>query len=202
MALKYLITGVARSGTGYMAQTLNSAGVPCGHEAIFSHGGLEEAAQNLKNRPEMEAESSWLAVPFLGSDILKDTGVIHLVRHPIKTIESILRVKMFSDSPYSRYILQRLPGIAQHAKLENMVAYYYLMWHHLIERHAHLRHRVEDDPAELLDALGIEYRGLLFDDRAYNHRPEYPPYELDVGEVNPILWGQVVEMGRRFGYDF
>lgn len=199
--LKYLITSTARSGTGYMAQALTSAGVPCGHEAIFSHGGLEEAQQSLKKHPELVAESSWLAMPYLGAPLLKEAGIIHLVRHPVKTIESILRVKMFSESPYSRFIFQRLPGLALHTKPENMAAYYYLVWHHHIERHAHLRHRVEDDVHELLDVLGIEYQGPLFDDVTYNHRPEYPAYELDVDEVNPILWSQVVEMGQRFGYD-
>ena len=37
---------------------------------------------------ELEAESSYMAAPFLGRDILKDVTIIHIVRNPIKVVNS------------------------------------------------------------------------------------------------------------------
>jgi len=111
--LKYLVTGTGRCGTVYMARLLTLAGIPCGHESIFDWKGITWAKRRLAGEvplelssistirlengrwspePEwltdveaIEAESSYMAAPFLEESFLSETKVIHLVRHPIKS---------------------------------------------------------------------------------------------------------------------
>jgi hypothetical protein len=199
--IKYLITGSARSGTGYIAQVLKSAGIPCGHEAIFSHGGLDSAKLNVLAEPPFIADSSWLAAPFLSDDWLKDVVIIHLVRDPVKTIESILRLKWLEqDTPYSRFAFRHVSELRDWRRMEERAAVYWLAWNRKIASYATIWHRVEDDPGTLLDLLGIDYEGPLFDDKTYNHRPEYPPYELDWLALNVRLRRDIVEVGQRYRY--
>lgn len=190
--LKYLITGTGRCGTGYMAQVFKSAGVPCGHEAVFSYDGPGEHG-------DWQADSSWLAAPFLPG--LEDTTIIHLVRDPRKIIESLVSVRVLSnDTPYSRFAFEHLPYLRDWARPEEQAAQFYLGWNRMIEPYADVRHRVEDDPFLLLDALLIDCDDPLFEDTAYNHRPEYPPYELDWLALDSRLRDELAEMGQRYGY--
>ena len=64
--LRVVVTGTGRSGTGFAARWLTSAGIPCGHEAFFSHRGYDKALVRLDLKyPELAAESSWMAAPYL-----------------------------------------------------------------------------------------------------------------------------------------
>lgn len=200
MALKYLITGTGRCGTGYVSNVLASAGVPCGHEAIFSHDGLEAAQRALAEHPELAAESSWLAAPFLPNPILNGVTVIHLVRHPVKTIESIVSVGMLHAGPYGEFIRCYLPEIARWRDDANAAAHFYIKWNRMIEAWTGLRHRVEDDPYQLLHVLGIEHDGPLFDDTAYNHRPEYAPYKLHLKELDAPILSRLRRIAESYRY--
>lgn len=199
--IKYLITGAARSGTGYMAQVLKSAGIPCGHETIFSHGGLESAELAVLGQPELEADCSWLAAPFLADEWLEDVCIVHLVREPRKAIESVISVKALEqDTPYSRFAFRHLAELRDWRRPEERAACYWLAWNRMIAPHATIWHRVEDDPQILLGLLGLEYNGPLFDDRTYNHRPEHPPYELDWLSLNVRLRKEIVQIGLQYRY--
>ena len=79
---RVLITGIGRSGTGYMSKLLSEAGLPCGHEKVF-----HQRTSRLPDWRGLSAESSWLAVPWLGS-LPEDVSVVHLVRHPVKWLAS------------------------------------------------------------------------------------------------------------------
>ena len=63
-----------------MAKLLTSAGIPCGHEAIFG--------KTVTPRPEFRADSSFHAVAHLGHPVAKGAQLIHLVRNPLKVIRS------------------------------------------------------------------------------------------------------------------
>jgi len=113
--LKLIITGTGRCGTVFMARFLTSAGIPCGHECIFTPLGLEEAKIRLSNPDKRElshcssydvltgkknpewinlksivAESSYMSAPFLNNPILKNVSTIHLMRHPLDVISSFV----------------------------------------------------------------------------------------------------------------
>jgi hypothetical protein len=123
MKLKYLVTGTGRCGTVYMARLLTTLGVNCGHEAIFSHLGIETAKKMLEgdesqittskcstfNHVTKEkiptwfqpinilAESSYMAAPFLDDPILDGVKVVHLVRNPLKVLSSwVIDIQFFN----------------------------------------------------------------------------------------------------------
>lgn len=199
--IKYIVTGAARSGTGYVAQVLKSAGMPCGHEAIFSHGGLDSAKLAVLQHPALLVDSSWLAAPFLVDEWLEGVTVIQVVRDPRKAVESILRVKAFiEDNPYSRFAYRHVPEMRDWRRPEEQAAAYYLAWNRMVEPWAAARHRVEDDPQGLLDLFAIENEGPLFDDTSYNHRAEYPPIELDWLSLAVRLRREIGDMSERYGY--
>jgi hypothetical protein len=74
---RLLVTGIGRSGTGYVAKLLTEAGLPCGHESIYT--------ANTTRPPDWGdrlAESSWFAAPWIHK-LPEGTSVVHLVRNPI-----------------------------------------------------------------------------------------------------------------------
>lgn len=198
--MKYLITGAARSGTGYIAQVLRSAGVHCGHEDVFSHWGLE----HIEGLAETwEADSSWLAAPFLEESFLDGTTIVHLVRRPRDTLESLTLTAIVHnrDSPYFKFARRYLPSLGQYTGRILQVVHFYVEWNKLIEPHADVFHRVEDEPGMLLQNLGIDYEGKqLFDDKKYNTHGR-KGLDIDVGSLPDELRTRLLEMERRYGYE-
>jgi hypothetical protein len=87
----FVVTGCARSGTGYTARLLSTLGVPCTHEALFS-----PYTERFKGFPEPGGDSSWLAVPFV-DELPPGTVVLHQVRHPDAVVSSLLGIRFFAD---------------------------------------------------------------------------------------------------------
>jgi len=198
--MKYLITGTGRCGTGYIAMVLRSAGVKCGHENVFGQHGIEYARDNSQC---WDADSSWLAVPFLNDPILDDVTIVHLVRHPKDVIDSYLSMRFWTDPIYATFVawpLQYLPDLRRYEAPGEKSAYFYLRWNRRIEPHGDVFHRVEDDVVTLLDKLGISYQGKeLFDDKKYNTRRTYPS-DVNLHELPDPLRSEILDMGRRYGY--
>lgn len=108
--LSFIVTGSGRCGTLCLAKSLSSCGIICGHESIFTNKGLDEALDRLKgkskiylshcarmrennwlpNLEDIQADSSYLAAPFLNNEEFKDIPIIHVVRNPIKVINSFV----------------------------------------------------------------------------------------------------------------
>lgn len=173
MSLKYLITGTGRCGTVYMARFLSHMNIPCGHEAIFNTKGIEYAKKVLNGEnkaktsicsleengewfnPNVIAESSYMAAPFLDYPILKDTKVVHLLRNPMKVLSSwVLDIEFFAEhSPkelfhYKKFILSYVPQI-KHEKTEIEKACRYLLeWNKMIKesRKDKITVKIEDWP--------------------------------------------------------
>lgn len=182
--LPLIVTGTGRCGTGFISKFLTSAGVPCGHETIFSTGGLEQAKINRLYRTDLVGDSSWLAAPYLDSDLLKDAFVVHLVRHPRKQIASALKLRRTMASVnINRYLVfQRkiMPELAEYDNEIDELVFRYIAWNRTIERYCKGRQfvtfNIEREPFELLEILssadvmslpGVD-TSTLFDDRAYN----------------------------------
>lgn len=86
----FVVTGCARSGTGYTAELLTRLGAECPHEAVFS-----PYTERFDGWGAAPGESSWLAVPML-DQLPEGTVVLHQVRHPAKVVASLLDIKFFS----------------------------------------------------------------------------------------------------------
>jgi len=207
-APEYLITGTGRCGSRFMAKVFASAGVPCGHEAIFSVGGLEEAYGRVKGTP---AESSWMAAPYLDDPLLKDATIVHLVRHPKHVIQSW---KLFADDTqsanqeYADLAYRTMPTLREYDNPFDRAAMFYVRWNQMIEKLAGdrlTRWRVEDDPQGLMDELGIDTqeRRLYANVREHTYASAGPLVRFELDKVsNPEIRTELLEMCDRYGYDF
>lgn len=179
MKLKYLVTGTGRCGTLNVAHNLTKAGMHCGHESIFDLGGIEKAEERLNGEKAifasdistkfkdnslwfdpllMKADSSYMAAPFLGNDLLKDTTIIHLTRDPLKVISSFVKnLKYFHDlnTDWEKFICRHLPSIRNYEDPIERACEYYIQWNKMITSHAEIRHDIEDNFNNLLDKLNL-----------------------------------------------
>lgn len=169
--LKYLVAGTGRCGTVFCAKLLTECGINCGHEAIFDWRGLSHACNVIKGRFDIktsdcsygdwfdssktvEAESSYMAVPYLNNSMLRNIKVIHVVRHPLKVISSFSKdINFFSSEipgKYENFIIRHIHNIKKINDPLSKICYYYLEWNKLIEKHCrnkkYIRLKVEDLP--------------------------------------------------------
>lgn len=238
--LKYLVVGTGRSGTVYYARLLTSLGFPCGHESFFTYQDIDSALARLSGRvcptlsgcsqvrfdghqdipikpyvdknTELVAESSYMAVPFLHHDCLKETEVLHVVRHPVKVLNSFLNyLRYFYEPPicvppnpiYEAFIYRHLPELKSYAAPLERAAMYYVLWNEMIERRKTLAiFRAEDGPDPLKRLLGVEsVVDNVFDDRKVNSY-ECPGNRFDLGMLpKGSVKDRFVEIGRRYGYN-
>ncbi len=163
-APRVLVTGCARSGTGYTAALLTRLGVDCGHERLYEPGRIQAAGKGrLDVAPgwpkAVAAESSWLAAPFLRS-LHPGTLVLHQVRHPLEVMRSKLRTRFFeTPTAYLDLAAAHLAQLQRGSSLER-AARYWVGWNELVERAErwtslrYRRHRLEDvNEAFLLELL-------------------------------------------------
>lgn len=232
MKLKYLVTGTGRSGTVFMARFLTSLGIPCGHESIFDWRGIRWAQKRIAAEEQIElsyasqmkwengkwtplehwvdpklieAESSYMAAPFLKDDLLKGVPVIHVVRDPVKVINSFCNyIGYFSSSKgtnsYEQFIYRHLPELQREMSAYDRACLYWIRWNQLVEKASPaLVHRVEDGPEKLFDFLGV--RGPCFSDRTVNSYKKLIDRKFTVREIkNKAILEEFLETGKRYGY--
>lgn len=182
MKLKVLFTGVGRSGTTYHAMWLSKMGIPCGHESIFTELGIEEAERRLRDPSSIsfstcseniglwaepwsiEADSSYLAAPFVNHQCLKNTKIIRLIRNPLEVISSyVFDAKYFSENineitkPFQEYIKLHLPIVYDNNFSPiDRAALFYIEWHNLIKKNPKVfAYKIESNPNLLLDFLEL-----------------------------------------------
>ena len=185
--IELLVTGTGRCGTGYVSKLLTASGIPCGHEEVYTPLGIQ-------NRPELVADASWCAVPFL-----KDFQgrIVHLVRHPLAVIRSFLGIRFFTHdlaSPHRRFAarhFRRSPDPVTNAMR------WWITLNSRTEAYADVRIRVEDLPGALPELVGHPIEPGPEPDRQTNHRRQAQIQALPAG----LLRTKVQRMGRRYGYD-
>jgi len=191
--MDFLVTGTGRCGTLYVARLLNTAGILCGHESIFTPKGLQHAKFLLNNKnkinisgistsdkeqwirrrdiPKINSDSSYMATPYLTSDLLKNTTIIHLVRHPIMVISSFLVdfnyfKKEKPKNIYEKFIYQHLPELRETMSPLKRALVYYDKWNDMIsKRDGVILHKIDDKGTKLLNKLGLKYN----QDKVYNN---------------------------------
>lgn len=235
--LKYLVVGTGRCGTVFMARLLSSIGIPCTHEGIFYRDGLVPALARMKGELPIEisdiakmasqddegngvkwfqdedgvieAESSYMAAPFLDHPSLENTAIIHVVREPMAVINSFVegfqyfRPESFNEEyvrNYHRFIYGHLPVLKEKMDTVSRAALYYVEWNEMIERLAkgrryylHLLNRPLD---RLFKFVGVQPTN--FYNNVTNHREDlaqvYTRYE-DIPDIPArararLLWAK------------
>ncbi len=208
--LKFLVVGTGRCGTVYLAKFLTSLGIPCGHEAIFKNDGLPPALERLSGQKPIEVsaiskrvairdeqdgvfwlkrddcvvgDSSYMAAPFIDHPLLKNTKIIHVIRQPMKVINSFVEgFKYFndwcfdgSDRPYHEFIYQYVPRLHEKLDVVSRAALYYIKWNEMIEEKSKNRsyflYRIEHSPEKLFNFLGVPFTDNYYKNTKANHQP-------------------------------
>jgi hypothetical protein len=157
-------------------------------------------------QPDLQADSSWLAVPFL--DRLPDARAIHLVRHPQLVIPSLLKIRLFEDvppreiRPYAAFAYRHLPSCAPEnwsTALERATQFY-IGWNEAItKRRPDARIvRVEDAPDGILRAAEIEAHGDLYDNDHANTAGYTAPLMLE--ELPDMMRADLLALMEEYGY--
>lgn len=156
--LRFIVTGTGRSGTAYIAQVLNHAGIFCGHEWVYTP---EPVSGDLEIIGDSSAQAAPVAASFPGL-------VFHQTREPLKVIGSFLNFGLFKD-----YRRCGAGGefVARHFQFTGEplcdAMRYYVEWNRMCEREErYLRWRVEDVDADLIVRLGERIGHPVKRDRA------------------------------------
>jgi hypothetical protein len=230
--IKYLITGTGRCGTVYMAKAFTKSGISCSHEAVFTEYGLDFAYDRLNGvRPiqlshcstskfvnghwegvgsyieditSIQAESSYLAAPFLNHPLLEKATIIHLVRHPNDVINSFCNhLKYFAEpnptNQYEEFIFTHLPELKARMTQYERGAMFYILWNQMIEKCGRRKfHRIEDPLQDLASVLNIPL--LEIEDKKANtikmsNAREFTLQDIPSTEIKNSLEKMVKEYG-------
>lgn len=141
------VIGTGRCGTGYMAELLRRSGLDVGHERWWNAGVGRRTA-------DLDVDVSWLALPDIESGAWSGPTV-HLVRDPVATIRSLMRIKFFHPAnrvnTFGAFALKHCPDAAAARRPLEAAACWWLNWNARCQTAADITVRVEDltNPATL-----------------------------------------------------
>lgn len=209
--MRLLIIGCPHSGTMFTAKVLWSAGIACGHEAVYTLWGHEPAAADVA------VEVSWEAVFHLGS-VDPHVVVAHQTRDPIAWLNSWTRMSEHAGNDAWALLERNYPGIVARQKRDpaRTAMRLWVEMNRRCGRQAIHRHRVEDLRGEqgvvILDGLcrdaGIDLdldrarAALALTDSSTNHHPGLPTYVPQTWESLPpgAELNEVKGLARVYGY--
>lgn len=203
LKLNYIVTGTGRCGTTFYARLLTSLEIPCVHEGIFNYKGLDWAKLVISgkgsiepshcsthdvlsnrrlepwlNTKDVKAESSYMAAPFLGDDILEEVKIIHVIRNPLDVISShVVDANFFGvkpeDNPWLKFVFNHMPELKNIENKIERACYYYVHWNMMIEKIKEIRpyllHKAEDMCDEkLIKFLNVKKPEIFFEDNKIN----------------------------------
>ncbi len=229
--INYIVVGTGRCGTVYLARVLTSLDIPCGHETIFTHHGLNGAKNKINNIPipsklsteygwdwvpqSIMAESSYLAAPYLNDPLLKNAKIIHLVRNPIRVIFSYcdafryFHVKRYPFFDTETFFHERLLEIGTNLKaIDNAIlraTMFYIKWNETIEEKCvgrkFLFHRIEDNIQPVLDFIGKSDSINYFKDKKVNTR-RHGIFSRTIHDIpDSEVKEMLIEKSKEYGYD-
>ena len=196
--LRTIITGTGRCGTKWASEILRSVNIKCGHESVFNVSGFRRSLIS-----EYDADSSWMAAPFIDSLGDKGIDVIHLLREPISTIRSFMAYPDLFGGPLmaGRYGREHCDELKRaKSELERCVIWY-VAWNEKIEKcvpHTQ-RVKVEDGQESLLRVASIDERpekeiGVM------NHSGKTDGVKLSWDDIPRKYKARLCSMSVRYGY--
>lgn len=161
LRLRMVVCGTGRCGTTTLARTLTELGLPCGHQSCFTVLGIFQP-------PGLEADSSWLAAPYLRS---LECPILHLVRHPLEVLNSMEGIRFLdggiteNNCLYEQYARRFLPELDGLTDSRERHMRFIVSWNRRIEARAVRRVQLEESNprllAELLGDLGLGLSGAI-----------------------------------------
>lgn len=172
----------------------------CSTNRMDEHGAWHSIEKWFPDFGCIQGEASYMAAPFLGELPMR---VVHVVRHPTKVINSFCNYINYFSSPeptnnYEKFIYEHVPELTEEMPQYDRCALYYVRWNEMIEDHAHLRWRVEDDPDIVMNFLGL--CGKPFENKRINSfgRPsqKFSYNDLQTDWIKKDL----LTISKRYGY--
>lgn len=147
--MSVVVCGTGRCGTRYLAKCLHVAGVRAGHEDVFTTEAVERGGPF--DWAAFDVDVSWRAMPVVP---LADVELVHLVRHPLATIASMVAVRFHEDPAVERVVRLACEGVYLHDDPVRRAAHHWAAWNAHLGRHARRRYRVEHLDVDALVSLG------------------------------------------------
>jgi hypothetical protein len=199
--VRFLITGIGRSGTRYAATLLSNAAIACGHEQAFTPETKSvDDGYGRALRFELDGDSSWYAAPFV-ADLPPDVIVCHQLRHPAHWIGSWCAGRTVETIRF----LRRWAGPYEHGP--DAAAALWVRWNLGIARALEerdrpwVRYRVEETAAVLRSTLDVPRERMVMTERATPrtvNRRRRSDTRLD--DVSPALRAEIRRTWEGFGF--
>lgn len=193
MTLDAVILSTGRAGSGYIARLLTAAGVPCGHEAVYTPRAVLPA--------ERPVESSWLALPHVEAGF--DGAVFHQVRHPLAVVSSLLNGQMQANwaLPFAHYQQAHLHGEYPDDPTEFAIRFV-VDWNLRCELVAEETWRVEDVNDEVVRMVAHACGITPDPDRVAAALADVPTDTNRHPDGPPVGWtDELIELADRYGYE-
>lgn len=212
-----IVTGPGRNGSGYASSRLTNAGLRCGHEGLFMYRGLDAAKARIAKMPEMRADSSWMAAPYLDDPFCDQATIIHQVRHPGRVMASWMRDPTQTTPRYWDYLLQFLPELEQIEDDATRCAARYVKWNRMVEQKGAgrilYRWRIEDGQrAEMVLLSKLTEIGLIDPNAALRpyisntgtnpHNQGQEPQFVHLDQIQEPWKGEIQKMTEEYGYSW
>jgi LPS sulfotransferase NodH len=199
-----IIVGTGRSGSGYLSKLLTLNGIMCGHEHSFNpsrHGPIQHPYQ---------ADSSWLAVPYL-DNYIHNTKILHVVRDPIKVLESLTTRGFFKTKIYRKvndpgdkfykFVEKFLPEINTIECPVHTAIYFIIHWSKMIEKAIGTQYyQLETDLPLLLDKLGITNPKYYSDTKYNTNTSKSNKIKLDLKSLDNTYLKMLTLHRKNYGY--
>jgi hypothetical protein len=143
-----------------------------------------------------------MAVPYLGQDFLIGTTVIHVVRNPLRVVNSFCNhIDYFQshkpNNSYEQFIYTHLPELTGNMSPYDRACLFYVRWNKMI--HASIFYRIEDDPAKVVSALGLQ--GSIIADKTINSMKKKGVKSFALQDIqSDEIRREFVELGKSYGY--
>lgn len=201
-----LVTGCGASGTTYVWKLLRHNGVAVTHDACLGRDGIVTNACNGEYVSVLVWHKNGAGYyTLLMMPVQEFTYVIHLVRHPLKTIGSAYQKWLNSGRIWPHVARELFPGESPAEVTKRAACQYWLSWNEKIEPVATARLRVEDlsdDPSVLFERIGRRYRWPYQPGRkvASSGSQWYPTWE-ELASIDEDLCRRIQQKALFYGYD-
>lgn len=193
--LTLVITGTGRCGTGYVARVLQQAGVSAGHEEAYTPDGEFHS-------PGLQADSSWLAVPYLRSIKSRGSQVGLVYRHPAAVISSLLGINFFqTPTEYLKFAEIHCPELEGLSPFDK-ACQFYNEWNRRALKEADFVFNIEypawDRMSQALPSVSLTALASAISkvSQSYNHRNRS---NVDPSKIHESVWNtyQMLEDAAR-----
>ena len=184
-----IIIGCGRSGTGFAAQALTANNIKVGHERIKENG-----ISSWYLTPKPEKNKPYILGPNYSvvSEHFKNPKIYHQVRHPIKSISSLIT----HDKGAWTYISHFTPNLKWNEKQPLMAMKHWLHWNLLAEENADITYRVDD----FFKVFNLDEQS--YPSKKYNTRHHFNYNEEMLFNTDKHLWNDIKELAIRYGFLF